>query len=161
MPEKEKFAYQIDMGAVMDFADGRFILAFKDDDWNEEQLALFQEGLDVNFGWWNGIAFFVVEGGPLDSADLYFNIQDCDQADSLLALEQIPVELVLVNEKDEVCGRKYKLLDAAQSAILHNLLAKQKDMAFGPNEFDVNMEGLMNAYEPFELNKFSQLAFKL
>ena len=66
MTEKMKFPYDIPEGAVMDYVDGRFVVAVKDDCWNEEELALLkQEPFVVTMCWYNGILPFILEGGPV------------------------------------------------------------------------------------------------
>ena len=62
MTEKMKFPYDIPEGAVMDYVDGRFVIAIKDDCWNEEELALLkQEPFVVTMCWYNGILPFILE----------------------------------------------------------------------------------------------------
>lgn len=79
----ETFKYDIDMGAIMDFVEDRFMLVIKDEIWNQEELNLLKQ-MDLHFCYTQDIAIFVLEGGDIDSSDFYFNIQDCDWKDELL-----------------------------------------------------------------------------
>lgn len=162
MTEKMKFPYDIPEGAVMDYVDGRFVVAVKDDCWNEEELALLkQEPFVVTMCWYNGILPFILEGGPVDSSDVYFNIQESDAGDEILGLETAPdMEIVLVDAENMVEWQKRKTLPDAFWQQLKQLLKQQAQTAFMPGEYDVNVEGLMSAYEPFELHKYEKATVK-
>ncbi|MCF0259286.1 MAG: hypothetical protein HUJ54_05450 [Erysipelotrichaceae bacterium] len=160
MTKQEKFPYELPLGAAVDFADGRFMLVIKDDEWNDEQLKL-AKAFDVHFCYTADLAIFVVEGGPVDSSDFYFNIQECDEKDALLNAECLNVELLLVNEASDICLKKSATLNREASAAIQELLKQQNQTEFMPGEFDVNAEGIQSAYEPFELNKFSKAQFVL
>ena len=38
MNKKEKFVYDIDFGAIMDYVENRFMLVIKDEDWTQEEI---------------------------------------------------------------------------------------------------------------------------
>ena len=160
MNTREKFPYDLDLGAVMDFVEDHFMLVIKDEVWTEEELNLLKQPLSLNFCYTNDIAIFVVEGGDIDSSDFYFNVQDCDFAEKLLSMEFLDVELVLLNAENEICYRRRKTLDKEQSKSILDCLQQQEKTQFMPNEYDVNVEGLQSAYEPFELLKFSKCAIE-
>ena len=160
MENKEKFPYDLDMGAVMDFVDGRFMLVIKDEFWTEEELEMLKQPLDLHFCYTNDIAIFVLEGGDIDSSDFYFNIQDCDFAEDLLKQSKVTIEVILLNEKNEVCWKRKKELDGEQSLSILSCLKQQKEVQFMPGEYEVNVEGLQSAYEPFELLKFSKCSIQ-
>ena len=75
MNKKEKFAYDIDFGAIMDYVENRFMLVIKDEDWTQEEIDMLNSGIDLHFCYTNDIAIFVLEGGDIDSSDFYFNVQ--------------------------------------------------------------------------------------
>ena len=89
------------------------------------------------------------------SNSLQFNIQDCDAKEELLACKELNVEVVLVNGANEICWKKTKTLNKEQTQAVLDLLKKQSEVLFAPDEFDVNVAGLQSAYEPFELEKFA------
>ena len=144
----------------MDYAGGRFMLVIKDDEWNDEQLKL-AKAFDVHFCWTADLAIFVVAGGPVDSSDFYFNIQECDEKDALLNADCLNVELLLVDEASEICLKKSKTLNRETTAAIQEVLRQQNQTEYMPGEFDVNAEGIQSAYEPFELIKFSKAQFVL
>ena len=82
--KKEIFPYEVEMGTIMDYVDGRFMLVIKDEYWTDEELRLLNSPLELNFCYTQNTANFVVEGGDIDSSDFYFNIQDCDWKEQLL-----------------------------------------------------------------------------
>ena len=150
-----KFEYEVDPGTIMDFVKDRFMLVIKDDSWNEEELKLLNRKAVLEFCYTMDIAIFVFEGGDIDSSDFYFNIQDCDAKEELLACKELNVEVVLVNGANEICWKKTKTLNKEQTQAVLDLLKKQSEVSFAPDEFDVNVAGLQSAYEPFELEKFA------
>ena len=44
MNKKEKFAYDIDFGAIMDYVENRFMLVIKDEDWTQEEIDMLNSG---------------------------------------------------------------------------------------------------------------------
>lgn len=144
----------------MDYVEDHFMLVLKDEFWTEEELKMLETPLVLNFCYTQDIAIFVLEGGDIDSSDFYFNVQDCDWKNHLLQSTLLDVEVILVDKKNDVCWKRRKTLNKEQSEIILNCLRKQKDVQFMPGEFDVNISGIQSAYEPFELNKFSQVEIK-
>ena len=61
MNKKEKFAYDIDFGAIMDYVENRFMLVIKDEDWTQEEIDMLNSGIDLHFCYTNDIAVFVLE----------------------------------------------------------------------------------------------------
>lgn len=158
---KEFFPYDISEGAACDYADGQLMIVIKDDVWSDEELALARSPLDLNICYTNGLVILVLEGGPVDSSDFYFNVQECEQADELMSLEQIQVSVMLVDGENHIAWKSQFLLSKENSDKFKDLLSKQKAYEFMPGEYDVNIEGMQMAYEPFELNRFSQFSIKV
>lgn len=158
--EKRKFEYDVEIGTIMDFVEDHFMLVIKDQEWSDEEVTLIKRGAIINFCYTNDIAIFVLEGGDIDSSDFYFNVQDCDFKDALFETKNLDVELVLVDGKNDVCFSKRKTLTLEDSSIILDCLKKQNEVKFMPNEYEVNVEGLQNAYEPYELEKFSKVSIK-
>lgn len=162
MTDKAKFPYDIPEGAVMDYVNGCFLLVVKDDIWNQEEIDLLKtEPFTVHVCATNGILPFILEGGPVDSSDLYFNIQECDAREEILSkTDPYEMEIMLVDENNDICYDTRKTLSLSQSSLLRSELEKQAAMEFMPGEYDTNVEGLMSAYEPFELLKYARCAIK-
>lgn len=49
MEKKEKFEYDIDLGAIMDYVENRFMLVIKDEDWTQEEIEMLNSGIDLHF----------------------------------------------------------------------------------------------------------------
>lgn len=159
--EKKKFAYDVEIGTIMDYVEDHFMLVIKDETWSDEEIELIKKGATLNFCYTQDLAIFVLEGGDIDSSDFYFNIQDCDLKDEILEKELLDVELILVDGKDNVWYSKRKTLSLEQSKIILDCLKKQAQVGFMPGEYEVNIAGIQSAYEPFELEKFSKVSIKL
>ncbi len=159
--EKKKFAYDVEIGTIMDYVEDHFMLVIKDETWSDEEIELIKKGATLNFCYTQDLAIFVIEGGDIDSSDFYFNIQDCDLKDEILEKELLDVELILVDGKNNVWYSKRKTLSLEQSKIILDCLKKQAQVGFMPGEYEVNIAGIQSAYEPFELEKFSKVSIKL
>ena len=159
--EKKKFAYDVEIGTIMDYVEDHFMLVIKDETWSDEEIQLIKKGATLNFCYTQDLAIFVLEGGDIDSSDFYFNIQDCDLKDEILEKELLDVELILVDGKNNVWYSKRKTLSLEQSKIILDCLKKQAQVGFMPGEYEVNIAGIQSAYEPFELEKFSKVSIKL
>ena len=159
--EKKKFAYDVEIGTIMDYVEDHFMLVIKDETWSDEEKKKKKKGATLNFCYTQDLAIFVLEGGDIDSSDFYFNIQDCDLKDEILEKELLDVELILVDGKNNVWYSKRKTLSLEQSKIILDCLKKQAQVGFMPGEYEVNIAGIQSAYEPFELEKFSKVSIKL
>lgn len=159
--EKKKFAYDVEIGTIMDYVEDHFMLVIKDETWSDEEIELIKKGATLIFCYTQDLAIFVLEGGDIDSSDFYFNIQDCDLKDEILEKELLDVELILVDGKNNVWYSKRKTLSLEQSKIILDCLKKQAQVGFMPGEYEVNIAGIQSAYEPFELEKFSKVSIKL
>lgn len=159
--EKKKFAYDVEIGTIMDYVEDHFMLVIKDETWSDEEIELIKKGATLNFCYTQDLAIFVLEGGDIDSSDFYFNIQDCDLKDEILEKELLDVELILVDGKNNVWYSKRKTLSLEQSKIILDCLKKQAQVGFMPGEYEVNIASIQSAYEPFELEKFSKVSIKL
>ncbi len=161
MKRLEKFPWQIDEGAVCDYVDGTLILAVKDDEWNDAQLERAGEPFGVEVCETNGIVIFLMDGGPLDTCDFYFNIQECDEKKELMAQKNLKVQAVLIDKDDVIRIIKTGSLTLEKTRELQELFKKQEAYDFMPGEYDCNVEGLQSAYEPTELAKYAKTSFVL
>lgn len=157
----EVFPFEVDEGSVTDFVNGRFVLVVKDAFWSEEEIALFRQPMNLLFCYTNDLAIFILEGGPIDSSDFYFNIQESDEKDALLNAEQISADVLLLDGANRILGRKSHDFTREESTVIRDLLKKQSETEFMPGEYEVNVEGLQSAYEPYDLEKFSKVSVKL
>ncbi|MEY8380268.1 hypothetical protein [Ileibacterium valens] len=155
------FPYEVDEGSVTDFVDGHFVLVVKDQFWSDEEIELFRQPIDLHFCYTNDLAFFIVEGGPLDSGDFYFNVQECDDKEALLNRDLLSAELLLIDGTNQIRAKRSHDFSKEESRQILELLKKQNETEFMPGEYEVNVEGLQNAYEPYDLEKFSKVSVKL
>ena len=142
--EKKKFAYDVEIGTIMDYVEDHFMLVIKDETWSDEEIELIKKGATLNFCYTQDLAIFVLEGGDIDSSDFYFNIQDCDLKDEILEKELLDVELILVDGKNNVWYSKRKTLSLEQSKIILDCLKKQAQVGFMPGEYEVNIAGIQS-----------------
>ena len=47
-----------------------------------------------------------------------------------------------------------------QSQIIKDCLKQQNEVSFMPSEYDVNVQGIQSAYEPYELIRFEKCEIK-
>ena len=158
--KKEVFPYSVPEGAVMDFVEDRFLLVIKDEDWNEDQIRLCQSTIACHICYTADLFIVVVEGGAIDSSDFYFDVHQCDWKEQLFKQECLQLDLLLLNKENEVCLRKSKTLNKEETSKVIEALQRQDAISFMPEEYDVNVEGIQSAYEPFELTKFSLVQCK-
>ena len=146
MNKKEKFAYDIDFGAIMDYVENRFMLVIKDEDWTQEEIDMLNSGIDLHFCYTNDIAVFVLEGG--------------DWKEHLFKSDCLDVEIVLVDKANDICFKKSHTLTKEQSQSIKDCLNQQNEVSFMPSEYDVNVQGIQSAYEPYELIRFEKCEIK-
>ncbi len=153
-----KFEAEIDsLGTVMDYVEDRFIFVIKDQFWNDVELEMAAHmPMEIDFAYRYDIAIFLLSVGDIDTSDFYFNIQENDWAKQLLAVDDcLQCTLVLLDEKNTICFKRDATLSKEDSARIIDCLKKQYEVPFHEGEFDVNMEGLMSALEPFEMQEYA------
>lgn len=154
----QPFPYALEeAGTIMDYVDGHFILVIKDAFWNDAELAMAQRGsVELDFVYRYDVAVFLLTMGDIDTSDFYFNIQENEEKERLLA-QSAPLSfaIVLLDEANRVCLRRDITLSKTDSACILEALRKQQSVAFREGEYDVNAQGLMSAFEPFEMQAFA------
>lgn len=135
----------------MDYIDHRFVLVMKDPDWNDEQIRLFSQPLDLSIGNSNGVVFFVLESLPVDSADFYFLPEVSDQKDQFeedqKAKKSADIDLYILNGKNEIVKKKSTTLNQEDSEKLWQMFADQRTGKAYEDEVDL----LMEFFDPYEL----------
>lgn len=158
--EKKKFAYDVEIGTIMDYVEDHFMLVIKDETWSDEEIELIKKGATLNFCYTQDLAIFVLEGGDIDSSDFYFNVQECDWKEHLFKSDCLDVEIVLVDKANDICFKKSHTLTKEQSQSIKDCLNQQNEVSFMPSEYDVNVQGIQSAYEPYELIRFEKCEIK-
>ena len=62
-----------------------------------------------------------------------------------------------MDKKNEICFKRSKTLNLEQSSIILDCLKQQNTVSFMQGEYDVNVQGIQSAYQPYELEKFEKL----
>lgn len=150
-----KFTYDVPFGAVADFVDGALTIVIKEDEWNEAQLQAFQQPLQGYLVNMAGLAFVLVEGGPLDTCDVIFDAYRSDEKDSFFAEECLTVRLFCLDSNNEVVKRAERTLSKEVTAQFQNQMVEM-----GDEEFEVNVNGIQAHYEPSELGRKAWYSFR-
>lgn len=95
------------------------------------------------------------------TCDFYFNIQDCDEKETLLKASNLEVKALLVNKDNVIQVLKSATLSKDLTKELQALFAKQNRIQFLPGEYDANLDGLQATFEPAELARFAKVRFAL
>lgn len=162
MKKNDILPWDLEEGAVMDFVENQMLLILKDEDWNENQLqSATDNSIQVVVCENNGVLIFLAQGGPIDTCDFYFNVQECDEKKALLAQRNLDIRLLLVNNENRIVSIKSATLSLKLTEQLVEILKKQAEYPFMPGEFDANVDGLMATYEPAELYRFKKMEFEL
>ena len=153
-----KFDVEIDgLGTVMDYVEDRFIFVIIDHFWNDVEVQMAnQMPMEIDFLYRYDLAVFLLSVGDIDTSDFYFNIQENDWCQQLLSTKDcLQCTLVLLDEKNTVCFKRDATFTKEDSEKIIAELQKQREVAFHDGEFDVNMQGLMQALEPFEMQEYA------
>lgn len=162
MKKNDILPWDLDEGAVMDFVDSEMLMILKDDEWNEnQQKSATENPIQVVVCETNGTLIFLAEGGPIDTCDFYFNIQDCDEKKALLEQRNLEVRLLMVNKENRIVSIKSTTLSLKATAQIEELFRKQAEYDFMPGEFDSNVDGLIATFQPAELYRFKKMEFEL
>jgi hypothetical protein len=161
MQKNEKFPWDVEIGAAVDYANGRLMFVVKDDSWNEEQLKTVKDGYAGYAGFTNGLVIFLLEGGPLDTCDFYFNVQECEEKEALLNAENLEIAAVLLDENNVIADIRTSTQSKEVTKQIQDLLKKQDAIEFMPGEYDCNVEGMQSAFDPADLVKYTPVTFKV
>lgn len=160
---EEKFPIAIEEeGTVMDYVDGEFIFVIKDSEWTPFELtALKKQVLQFDFVYKYDIAVFLLTlEDAVDTSDFIFCCHDNDYDDSLYKTfdkgSGYNCALYLIDVDNVVKGKRKVQLSSIMSNIISSKLKEQREHPYLEAEFNCNLEGLQNAYEPFEMQAFAQ-----
>ncbi len=153
-----KFEAEIEeLGTVMDYVEDRFIFVIKDQFWNDVELQMAKTTpFEIDFVYRYDVAVFLLSVGDIDTSDFYFNVQENDWREALLSgTDCLQCTLVLLDENNMICFKRNATLSKEASDQIRSALAKQNEVVFHEGEYDVNMQGLMSALEPFEMQQYA------
>lgn len=144
-------------GTVMDYVDDEFVFVIKDEEWTDFELdALKKKPLEIQFVYKFDIAVFLLTlEDAIETSDFIFSCHDNEYQESLWKTfasgDGYMCTLYLINKDGVIRGKRRVRLSATMSDIISEKLRIQRDVPYYEEEFAVNLEGLQNAYEPFEL----------
>ena len=148
-------------GTVMDYVDDEFVFIIKDMQWTAFELeALKKQTLQMDFVYKYDIAVFLLTlEDAIDTSDFIFCCHDNDYASSLYKTFDkgtgYACVLYLIDANNVVKGKRRIQLSMIMSNIISSKLKEQREHPYLEAEFSCNLEGMQNAYEPFELQPFA------
>ena len=154
----EKFPVDIEAdGTIMDFVDGEFVFVIKDEEWTDfEKAALRRNELEIDLVVKYDITMFLITVlDAIDTSDFIFNIHEHDEPALIFEKECMPCSIYLIDGKNMVAGVKHVTLSKEGTGILLAQLKKVQEAPYQEAEFDCNLEGIQNTWEPFELQEFA------
>ena len=160
----EKFFAVIEQeGTIMDYMDGEFCFVFKDSFWCEHEIkGLQKKPCEFHFGTKYDIPFFLLTiEDAIDTSDFIFNPHECDAIQELLAQEVLKGTIYLVDKENIVRAKKAFQLSSKLSESIKNELQRVLSQPYMEAEFQCNLEGIYNTWEPFELAEQFKLTCKL
>lgn len=156
--ENSRFPVELDeYGTIMDYVDGEFVFVIKDEEWTEfEKKALRKNQLEIDLVVKYDISFFLVTVlDAIDTSDFIFNIHENEDPASMFAIECMPCSVYLIDKDNIVQGVKHVTLSNAGTKVLQDTMKKIQEAPYMEAEFNCNLEGIQNTWEPFELQEFA------
>lgn len=144
-------------GTVMDYVDHEFMFVVKDETWSDfECNALKKQPLQIDFVYKYDIAVFLLTlEDAIDTSDFIFSCHDNEYDESLYRSftdgDGYTCVLYLIDANNIIKGKRKVTLSQPVSNLISSKLKAQKETPYYEEEFTCNLEGLQNAYEPFEM----------
>lgn len=154
----EKFPIDIAFeGTVMDYVDDEFVFIIKDAQWTDYEIqALHKKQLEVDFVCKYDITLFLITVlDAIDTSDFIFNIHDNEYPESIFDQKVVNCSIYLLDEANVVKAVRHVTLNKDASACIANTLKEVAQKEYHEEEFNCNLEGLQNTWEPFELQEFA------
>lgn len=154
----EKFPVEIESeGTIMDFVDGEFVFVIKDQEWTDfEKAALRRNELEIDLVVKYDISMFLITVlDAIDTSDFIFNIHEHEEPSLIFEKECMSCSLYLIDGNNVVAGVKHVTLSKEGTTVLQTQLKKILEAPYQEAEFDCNLDGIQNTWEPFELQEFA------
>lgn len=147
------FAEIEENGTIMDYVDDELLFVYKDDEWCDHEIKSLQSKPCVfHFGSKYDIPFFLLTiEDALDTSDFIFNPHECDQISDLFQKEHIEGSIYLIDQKNVVKAKKNFQLSKNITQAIQSELQRIMNTPYFEAEFQCNVDGIMDAWEPFEL----------
>lgn len=151
----EKFSIMIEQeGTIMDYVDDEFIFIIKDEFYSDYEIkAIKKKKMLLEYVYLYDISIFLLTiDDAIDTSDFYFNIHENDYS-SLFNQEQFKASFYLLDKDNIVKAKKSFELNSEVSKQIKNKLSIQLNTLYNEEEFNCNLDGIMNTWEPFELSE--------
>lgn len=151
----EKFSIMIEQeGTIMDYVDDEFIFIIKDEFYSDYEIkAIKKKKMLLEYVYLYDISIFLLTiDDAIDTSDFYFNIHENDYS-SLFNQEQIKASFYLLDKDNVVKAKKSFELNSEVSKQIKEKLKIQLNNPYNEEEFNCNLDGIINTWEPFELSE--------
>lgn len=151
----EKFPIEIEqLGTVMDYVDDEFVFIIKDEYYSEYEIkSLSKKSAILEYVYLYDISIFLLTiEDAFDTSDFYFNIHENDY-ESLFESELLKGTLYLLDKDNMVKAKRSFELNKEVSKMIQTKMAIQLNTPYNEAEFNCNLDGIMSAWEPFELSE--------
>lgn len=157
--EKQVLKLDSEDGIWLDFKDNTWLFFVKDKVWQPEEIQRTKHA-DVSITFiQRGIsdAFLLEVFDCIEVSDLPFCIKEADQdvLCSLNSAERYHYEIVLLNEKNEVCAVRDGSFTKENSSILKQKLLARLEEDFQSADAEASYAKLAVKFEPYELEEFA------
>lgn len=150
----EKFPITIsDLGTVMDYVDHEFIFIIKDEFYTDYEIKGFmQKELVLEYVNIYDISLFLITVEDVfDTSDFIYNIHESDDH-TLFDEDCLNASIYLLDKNDMVIAKKSFTMNKEMSQCVQTKLSIALNSPYNPQEYECNLEGIMNTWEPFELS---------
>lgn len=144
-------------GTVMDFVDGEFVFVIKDEEWTEfEKKALMRNSIEIDLVTKYDITIFLVTVlDAIDTSDFIFNIHENDDPSLMFEEDCLNCVIYLIDRENIVQGARHLTLSKEGTAMIQSVMKKVQEAPYMEAEYECNLEGIQNTWEPFELQEFA------
>lgn len=149
---------ELEDGIIVDYAKGSFIIALKDNVWQEYEIdALQHHKVHISFLYERVCAIFLLTvNDAIETSDASFDIHACDEAQNILSIQKgecYQVEIYLLDKQNNVVASRAITLSLPATMIIHEALQKQMDTPYDDEGFDRALMKIQGVQHPFELEE--------
>lgn len=154
----DKCLASLEDGIVVDYTNGAFIIAIKDDVWQEYEIqALKQHKVHISFLYERVCAIFLLTvDDAIETSDASFDIHSCEEANKILSIQKgecYQVEIYLIDKNNEIVASRVITLSLPATMLLQESLQKQMDTPYDDEGFDRALMKIQGVQQPFELEE--------
>lgn len=150
-------------GVVIDYVDGQWIILVKDEKWVEEEQTGFRRNRGLfSFYPLDTVVFFLVNiDDMLETSDLPFMIQDCDEAEALIQSQgSMEVKIGLIGGNNEILSVRSFSLATKEADQVRFVLTRIRTQNFEESVSLNQIEKTQLRSQPFEMEEKAAWQFK-